>query len=215
MPAFVSGATLAAVLAVGMLAPGSVLVALSGLVPGVQAGAGPSVTGAIVLRAVTVLALALAAATLTLAGEIGFLDGLAWAASLAAGSLFAPLVLALWWRRTTAWGAAAGIAAGAAITLYYILGTRYFAASFLETWSHLSGASEMALEDYRALKEAVQSAEPAERGLALAAVEGEARRLAAWWGLRHHGAGILGLPVSLAVTLAVSLATRRRAGEEA
>jgi cation/acetate symporter len=50
----------------------------------------------------------------------------AWAFSLAAAGLFAPLVLGIWWKRTTATGAIVGMTAGFAVCLYYLIGTRYF-----------------------------------------------------------------------------------------
>ncbi|MBX3499615.1 MAG: cation acetate symporter [Alphaproteobacteria bacterium] len=50
----------------------------------------------------------------------------AWAFSLAASGLFAPLVLGVWWKRTTAWGAGAGMAAGFGLCLFYLIGTQYY-----------------------------------------------------------------------------------------
>jgi cation/acetate symporter len=50
----------------------------------------------------------------------------AWAFSLAAAGLFAPLVLGIWWKRTTATGAIVGMMSGFGICLFYLVGTRYF-----------------------------------------------------------------------------------------
>jgi cation/acetate symporter len=50
----------------------------------------------------------------------------AWAFSLAAGGLFPALVLGIWWKRTTAQGAVAGIITGFGITLLYLVVTRYY-----------------------------------------------------------------------------------------
>jgi cation/acetate symporter len=51
----------------------------------------------------------------------------AWAFSLAAAGLFAPLVLGIWWKRTTSTGAVLGMMAGFAVCLYYLIATHYFA----------------------------------------------------------------------------------------
>jgi cation/acetate symporter len=49
----------------------------------------------------------------------------AWAFSLAAAGLFVPLVLGIWWKRTTKAGACAGIIAGFGVCLYYLIATQF------------------------------------------------------------------------------------------
>jgi cation/acetate symporter len=49
----------------------------------------------------------------------------AWAFSLAAAGLFVPLVLGIWWKRTTRAGACAGMAAGFLVCLFYLIGTQF------------------------------------------------------------------------------------------
>ena len=56
---------------------------------------------------------------------------MAWGVSLAASGLFAPIVLGLWWKRTTTIGAGCGIAAGFALCLFYIAGTQFFPDRFV------------------------------------------------------------------------------------
>jgi cation/acetate symporter len=56
----------------------------------------------------------------------GIIQMVAWAFSLAAAGLFAPLVLGIWWKRTTAAGAIAGMIVGFGVCLFYLIGTRYF-----------------------------------------------------------------------------------------
>jgi cation/acetate symporter len=56
----------------------------------------------------------------------GIIQMVAWAFSLAAAGLFAPLVLGIWWKRTTAAGAILGMISGFGICLFYLVGTRYF-----------------------------------------------------------------------------------------
>lgn len=56
----------------------------------------------------------------------GILALVAWAFSLAAAGLFPALVMGVWWSRTTKQGAIAGMAIGFAVTLFYLIGTKYF-----------------------------------------------------------------------------------------
>jgi len=56
----------------------------------------------------------------------GIIQMVAWAFSLAAAGLFAPLVLGIWWKRTTSTGAILGMMSGFLVCLYYLIGTRYF-----------------------------------------------------------------------------------------
>jgi cation/acetate symporter len=54
------------------------------------------------------------------------LSMVAWAFSIAASGLFAPLVLGVWWKRTTAMGAVLGMLSGFGICIFYLVGNRYF-----------------------------------------------------------------------------------------
>ena len=56
----------------------------------------------------------------------GILALVAWAFSLAAAGLFPALVMGVWWKRTTSIGAICGMLAGFGVTLFYLVGTRYF-----------------------------------------------------------------------------------------
>jgi cation/acetate symporter len=56
----------------------------------------------------------------------GIIQMVAWAFSLAAAGLFAPLVLGIWWKRANAPGAIAGMICGFGVTLFYLIATRYF-----------------------------------------------------------------------------------------
>ncbi len=57
----------------------------------------------------------------------GIIQMVAWAFSLAAAGLFAPLVMGIWWKRTTTAGAILGMIAGFGVCLYYLIATHYFA----------------------------------------------------------------------------------------
>ncbi|MHB1219328.1 MAG: sodium:solute symporter family protein [Alphaproteobacteria bacterium] len=61
----------------------------------------------------------------------GIIQMVAWAFSLAASGLFAPLVLGIWWKRTTSIGACLGMLSGLGVCLYYLIMTRYFG---MELW---------------------------------------------------------------------------------
>jgi cation/acetate symporter len=132
----------------------------------------------------------------------------AWAFSLAAAGLFPALVLGIWWKRCTKAGAIAGIIAGFGMTLYYLVGTRYYAMSFYETWTSLSGASQAAVARYAELKAAwVAAAEGPAKAAAWVAFDRHAQIVANWWGIRNISAAMFGLPVGFAVMIVVSLLT--------
>src|SRR5688572_1437580 len=62
----------------------------------------------------------------------GIIQMVAWAFSLAAAGLFAPLVLGIWWKRTTKIGAISGMMSGFAVCLFYLIMTRYAPETFKE-----------------------------------------------------------------------------------
>ncbi|MBM4299406.1 MAG: cation acetate symporter, partial [Deltaproteobacteria bacterium] len=57
----------------------------------------------------------------------------AWAFSLAAASFFPALVMGIWWKRANRAGACWGMAAGLAITAYYMIGSRFYGLSWFGT----------------------------------------------------------------------------------
>jgi cation/acetate symporter len=63
----------------------------------------------------------------------GIIQMVAWAFSLAAAGLFAPLVLGIWWKRANKAGAVAGMLSGFGICLFYLVMTRYAPLTF-EAW---------------------------------------------------------------------------------
>ena len=72
------------------------------------------------------VAVALIAAAVAGTRPAGIIQMVAWAFSLAAAGLFAPLVLGIWWKRTTSIGAIVGMMAGFAVCLFYLIATQYF-----------------------------------------------------------------------------------------
>jgi cation/acetate symporter len=63
----------------------------------------------------------------------------AWAFSLAAASFFPALVMGIWWKRANKAGALAGMIGGLGITLYYLIGSRFFGVSWFQTQTIASG----------------------------------------------------------------------------
>ncbi len=57
----------------------------------------------------------------------------AWAFSLAGASFFPALVMGIWWKRTNKWGANIGMLVGLGVTLYYMIGSRFFGVSWFGT----------------------------------------------------------------------------------
>ena len=74
---------------------------------------------------VLLLAVAVGAALLAQTKPSDILSMVAWAFSLAAAGLFAPLVLGVWDARTTRQGAIWGIILGFGVTLFYLVGNVY------------------------------------------------------------------------------------------
>lgn len=161
----------------------------------------------IVLTAACAVALALA---LLAPGDAADLSG--WVLPLIASTLLPLLLIGLWWRRATPAGALAGLVAGAAVTLYYLVGTRYFPVGFYDLWQTLSPASLGAERKLVALRDAWAAADGATRATAWQAVVEHARGMASWWSIKPQAAALFGLPVSVVTILLVSLVTRRPGG---
>ncbi len=63
----------------------------------------------------------------------------AWAFSLAAASFFPALVLGIWWKRANREGAVTGMLVGFLLTLYYMIGSRFYGVSWFGTGTVASG----------------------------------------------------------------------------
>ncbi len=57
----------------------------------------------------------------------------AWAFSLAAASFFPALVMGIWWKRANRQGAIVGMLVGLLVTLYYMIGSRFYGVSWFGT----------------------------------------------------------------------------------
>jgi cation/acetate symporter len=80
----------------------------------------------LLISRVLLLVVAVIAAYTASTRPSGIIQMVAWAFSLAAAGLFAPLVLGIWWKRANAPGAICGMIAGFGLCLFYLVGTRYF-----------------------------------------------------------------------------------------
>jgi cation/acetate symporter len=159
-----------------------------------------------VARIAVVLATGLAAwAALELPDTIPALAGTAF--SLAASAFLPALLLGIWWKRATAEGALAGMLAGLAVCLYYMLAPRYIPFAFYESSSFLSNATQEAASHYEALQQSYYLADEAGRAAALAAWEEAARPLANWWGVAREFAALFAVPVGFLTMIGVSLFT--------
>jgi cation/acetate symporter len=172
----------------------------------------PTARRLVVSRVLLVLvALCAAYVASTKPGDI--LAMVSWAFSLAAAGLFPALVLGVWWKRNNTSGAIAGMIAGFGICLYYLLGTRYGAVGFYETWSGLSTASAEAVAQFAELKAAYAAAAPEAQAAAWAALDKHAQTMANWWGIKNLSAAAFGLPVGFLTMIIVSRLTKEPSAE--
>ena len=86
--------------------------------------------------------------------------------------------------------------------LYYLVGTRYYAPSFYETWSWLSTAKPEAVAKYAELKAAC-----AADATKCVAFDKHAQGMANWWGVKNISAALFGLPLGFITIFLVSLLT--------
>ncbi len=107
------------------------------------------------------------------------LSMVAWAFSIAASGLFVPLVLGVWWRRTTKEGAIAGMITGFVVCMFYLVVTRYFP----QLGHDVFGMS--------VFNEA----------------NGVVRDNVGYFTIRNISAGLFGIPASFIVTYVVTLLT--------
>jgi cation/acetate symporter len=80
----------------------------------------------LIVARVLLVGVAIIAAAVAGTRPAGIIQMVAWAFSLAAAGLFVPLVLGIWWKRTTSAGAIAGMISGFGVCLFYLIATRYF-----------------------------------------------------------------------------------------
>lgn len=161
----------------------------------------------LVVARILLLIVAVAAAYTASTKPADILSMVAWAFSLAAAGIFPALALGVWWKRANTPGAVLGMILGFGTTIYYLVGTRYFAVSFHEMWSWLGTASPAAIEKFDTLKQAWLAAAPDAKAAAWTALDKHAQTIASWWGVRNISAALFGLPVGFVTIFIVSLLT--------
>jgi cation/acetate symporter len=125
-----------------------------------------------------------------------------WAFSLAMAGNFPALVMGVWWKRTTAAGAVAGMIAGFGLCLFYLLTTRYFPGAGVSYFGMSSLTSPVTGAPLVDVAKAV--AAPGGMDHWVAASHPLANKVG-WFGLNNIACGLLGLPVGFAVIIIVSL----------
>jgi cation/acetate symporter len=128
--------------------------------------------------------------------------------SLAASMLLPALLLGIWWKRATPEGALAGMLAGLAVCLYYMLAPRYIPFAFYESSSFFSNATADEAARYAALRQTYYlAADETARQAALAAWQGTAQAVANWAGVKQDFAALFAVPAGLLAMIGASLFT--------
>jgi cation/acetate symporter len=161
----------------------------------------------LIVARILLLLVAVVAAYTASTKPADILSMVAWAFSLAAAGIFPALALGVWWKRANTPGAVLGMILGFGVCLYYLVGTRYFAPHFYDTWGWLSTASADAAKKYADLKAAWLAAAPEGKEAAWKAFDTHAQSVASWWGVRNISAALFGLPVGFLTIIIVSLLT--------
>jgi len=160
----------------------------------------------LVARAAILLVAALAAwAAFAASAAIAVMTGASF--SLAASAFLPALLLGIWWKRATGEGALAGMLAGLAVCLYYLLAPRYIPFAFYETSSFFSNATPDEAARYVALRQGYYLADASGREAALAAWRALALKLANWAGVECDFAALFAVPIGFVVMIGVSLFT--------
>jgi cation/acetate symporter len=170
----------------------------------------PTVRRLLVARILLLIVAAGAAAlAATKPGDILAMVG--WAFSLAMAGNFPALVMGVWWKRTTAAGAVAGMIAGFGLCIFYLLTTRYFpgyGVKYFGMTSLLNATTGAPIVADMAKTMALPNAMEAWPTLAhpLANKVG-------WFNLNNIACGLLGMPLGFLVIYVVSLMGKEPSAE--
>ena len=161
----------------------------------------PTVRRLLVAR-LLLLVVAAGAASLAATRPGDILAMVGWAFSLAMAGNFPALVMGVWWKRTTAAGAVAGMIAGFGLCVFYLVVTRYFpgaGVSYFGMSSLTNPATGAPLVDL-----AKAMAAPNAMDVWVATSHPLANKIG-WFGLNNIACGLLGMPVGFLVIYVVSL----------
>ncbi|MDX2259572.1 MAG: hypothetical protein NW205_11730 [Hyphomicrobiaceae bacterium] len=120
---------------------------------------------------------------------------LAWLLTAAAAGLAPPVVIALLAPARSGYSGLFASLVGLLVAAYYVIGTELFPLDFIDTWPDVSNAAPWRLEELAELRTACAGGD----GTACSAAEALGRRLANWFGLDRHAAGVPGAFAGLAV----------------
>jgi cation/acetate symporter len=146
------------------------------------------------------VAVAAAATAATRPADILAMVG--WAFSLAMAGNFPALVMGVWWKRTTATGAVAGMIAGFGLCLFYLVCTRYFPGygvayfGMSSLYNPATGAPLVNIAQAMALPNAMDTWVTLAHPMA---------NKVGWFDLNNIACGLLGMPLGFAVIYVVSL----------
>jgi cation/acetate symporter len=146
------------------------------------------------------VAIAAAATAATKPGDILAMVG--WAFSLAMAGNFPALIMGVWWKRTTAAGAVAGMLAGFGLCVFYLVCTRYFpgaGVAYFGMSSLLSPATGAPLVD---IAKAMAAPNAMDHWVTLAH---PLANKVGWFNLNNIACGLLGAPLGFLVIYVVSL----------
>ncbi len=158
---------------------------------------------------VLLLLVAIFAAFVASTKPADILSMVAWAFSLAAAGIFPALTLGVWWKRANTTGAVIGMLAGFGVCVYYLVGTRYYAVSFHDTWGWMSSAAPAAQAKFVELKAAwMAAADGPAKTAAWVALDKQAQAVAGWFAVKNISAALFGLPVGFLGVIVGSLLTK-------
>ena len=146
------------------------------------------------------VAVAAAAPAATKPGDILAMVG--WAFSLAMAGNFPALIMGVWWKRTTAAGAVAGMIAGFGLCLFYLVCTRYFPGAGVKyfgmtsLFNPVTGAPLVDIAKAMALPNAMEMMPTLAHPMA---------NKVGWFDLNNIACGLLGMPLGFLVIYVVSL----------
>jgi cation/acetate symporter len=161
----------------------------------------PTIRRLTVARALLVIVAIIAAATAaTKPADILAMVG--WAFSLAMAGNFPALVMGVWWKRTTAAGAMAGIVTGFGLCLFYLVVSRYFPgfgvkyAGMTSLLNPVTGAPVVDIARAMTLPNAMEAWPTLAHPLA---------NKVGWFHLNNINCGLLGMPIGFLTIIVVSL----------
>ena len=178
MPYVVSGLVAAGGLAAALSTADGLLLAIANALShdiyGKMINPNASTFKRLLVARVLLLLVAAVAATLASTKPGHILAMVAWAFSIAASGLFAPLVLGVWWKQCNRQGAVAGMLAGFVICVVYLVVTRYAPQFGVDFLLMTPFAGEVASNQV------------------------------GWFGVRNISAGLFGIPASFIAMIVVS-----------